>query len=371
MPEYKRFIAYFYEYINGKKQKNAGFAKVELRSGMWRILFRLMTEVPPEPPVQVYGFVRERGYLLGLPMGTMRPGQEKAEEWAYRVDTPVARNYRLKDLAGIWIRSGEGRCFLTVWDDEPVEIERLVLELPEEKQPEERQPEERQPEERQPNDEPPRPEHPKNRQPEINQPEQEPLEADPMEKEQPEQPREIDVTDDPEEQDAIRAAEQPQITEGAQLPEMAQETGEADMREALEAGSNAVQEIRTAFPKSADRVIKELFQKRQPLEQRGNTEFTCCVMIRPCDIVRLQQEGWKVGRSSFLQHAFHQYRHLLLAMTDSGGYVLGVPGMQNPQEQYMAQLFGFQDFKLPGVCGCGRIFGYWCKPLCRDTEDNE
>ena len=45
MPEYKRFIAYFYEYINGKKQKNAGFAKVELRSGMWRILFRLMTEM--------------------------------------------------------------------------------------------------------------------------------------------------------------------------------------------------------------------------------------------------------------------------------------------------------------------------------------
>lgn len=30
MPEYRRFIAYFYEYIDGKKQKNAGFAKVEL-----------------------------------------------------------------------------------------------------------------------------------------------------------------------------------------------------------------------------------------------------------------------------------------------------------------------------------------------------
>ena len=44
MPEYRRFIAYFYEYIDGKKQKNAGFAKVELRNGMWRILFRLNTE---------------------------------------------------------------------------------------------------------------------------------------------------------------------------------------------------------------------------------------------------------------------------------------------------------------------------------------
>ena len=64
MPEYRRFIAYFYEYIDGKKQKNAGFAKVELRNGMWRILFRLNTETEPLRPVQAYGFVREQGWQL-------------------------------------------------------------------------------------------------------------------------------------------------------------------------------------------------------------------------------------------------------------------------------------------------------------------
>ena len=109
MPEYRRFIAYFYEYINGKKQKNVGFAKVELRSGMWRILFRLITDVTPQPPVQVYGFVRESGYLLGVPMGTMRPGREMAEEWAYRAGVPLAKKYRLEDLSGIWIQSGDQR----------------------------------------------------------------------------------------------------------------------------------------------------------------------------------------------------------------------------------------------------------------------
>ena len=41
MPEYRRFISYFYEYIDGKKQRNTGFAKVELRNGVWRVLFRL------------------------------------------------------------------------------------------------------------------------------------------------------------------------------------------------------------------------------------------------------------------------------------------------------------------------------------------
>ena len=89
MPEYKRFIAYFYEYIDGKKQKNAGFAKVELRNGMWRILFRLNTETEPLRPVRAYGFVREQGWQLGLYMGSMRPGVVRMEEWAYRADIPV------------------------------------------------------------------------------------------------------------------------------------------------------------------------------------------------------------------------------------------------------------------------------------------
>ena len=78
-----------YEYIDGKKQKNAGFAKVELRNGMWRILFRLNTETEPLRPVRAYGFVREQGWQLGLYMGSMRPGVVRMEEWAYRADIPV------------------------------------------------------------------------------------------------------------------------------------------------------------------------------------------------------------------------------------------------------------------------------------------
>ena len=132
MPEYRRFIAYFYEYINGRKQKSAGFAKVELRNGMWRILFRLTLTTFPEPPVQVYGFAREGKYLLGFPLGVMRPATEISEEWAYRADVPVGMDkYRFADLSGIWIQSGDGRCCITVWDDEGIDTGKFVLELPE------------------------------------------------------------------------------------------------------------------------------------------------------------------------------------------------------------------------------------------------
>ena len=105
MSEYRRFIAYFYEYIDGKKQKNAGFAKVELRNGMWRILFRLNTETEPLRPVRAYGFVREQGWQLGLYMGSMLP------EWCEWRNGPIApispsgrENMALRRLQGYGFR---------------------------------------------------------------------------------------------------------------------------------------------------------------------------------------------------------------------------------------------------------------------------
>ncbi|MCC8066218.1 MAG: hypothetical protein LIO94_03835, partial [Clostridiales bacterium] len=129
MPEYKRFVAYFYEYIDGKKQKNAGFAKVELRNGMWRVLFRLTVPVLPEAPARVYGFVRDRGRLREFLLGTKNNGCRGPEEWAWRAQTPVGmEKYYFDQLAGMRIQSGEGRMFLTVWDDEEVNPEQFAME---------------------------------------------------------------------------------------------------------------------------------------------------------------------------------------------------------------------------------------------------
>ncbi|MCD8023208.1 MAG: hypothetical protein LUF30_09650, partial [Lachnospiraceae bacterium] len=103
MPEYRRFVAYFYEYIDGKKQKNAGFAKVELRNGMWRVLFRLTIPMSLKVPARVYGFVRERGYLLGLPLGNMSANGQRAEEWAWRADAPIGFDkYYFGQISGFW-----------------------------------------------------------------------------------------------------------------------------------------------------------------------------------------------------------------------------------------------------------------------------
>ena len=349
MPEYRRFIAYFYEYINGKKQKNAGFAKVELRNGMWRILFRLTCQVLPAPPLQVFGFVRVPGHLLGIRMGTMDAGGQISEEWAYEADRPLGESpYSLEELAGIWVQSGDGRIFLTVWDDEAVDPDTFVLQLPEKKQ---------------------------RKIPDTAEETSE--QASDQKSDQAADksvPEKIEVTDSDEPQAEVpesgmdeMQAEAPAegMDEISIQSEVSVENMSATKAEVIVEGMEEITK-----PASAERSeeIENLFRKRTHFQPFPDHEITNCVMIMPCDIVRLQQEKWLVGRSSFLQHGFYQHRHLLLGTTGDGRYVLGVPGIRNPQEKYMAELFGFGRFKLSGSRGCSLPFGYWWRILQKEDQ---
>ncbi|MDD6662081.1 MAG: hypothetical protein PUE72_10260 [Lachnospiraceae bacterium] len=405
MPEYRRFIAYFYEYIDGKKTSNVGFAKVELRSGMWRILFRLTAVHSPEPPVQVYGFVREKGYLLGLLMGTMRSGNQMLEEWAYHAGNEVwKKQYGFSDLAGIWIQCGDGRRYVTVWDDDPIEINRFVLELPDEGKVEQgetgadsetwkmqqgetgtdseswkmQQGESGTDSETKED---------KNGGKDSGEPISENANV------QSEHAEEISEKSEEEKQYAGATAKEPEekdysgisvkkvereIRSGREENIKRQEvyssgtTSEARKEAAAAGGALAYVEAaqlaedgiytelnRRSVPSPCDAIT----QRREAFEPFEDTQFEACFKILPCDLVALQQAGYQVGRSSFLLHGFYQYHHLLLARRADGSFVLGVPGLYNAQERYMAQTFGFPDFKTAKWKDRGRQFGYYYRIL--------
>ncbi len=334
MPEYRRFISYFYEYIDGKKQKNAGFAKVELREGMWRLLLRILADACPSPPIQVYGFARVPGRLQGILLGEMRPVKQIAEEWAFRADAPLGEGkYIFGDLAGIWIESSDGRRFITVWDDEGIDVEHFVTEASQETDYEEGGPEASgsQPMEKRPA-----------------------LSGSQHDEEDSSGQPEEDVAGQPED-NRIEAAGSPD--EGEASDGGADRSGEPEHVAELQGQSVE------ASGDGKTPAIRELLQKRAAFQPFAGAEIESCVMILPCDIVRLQQENWNVGRSSFLQHGFYQYRHLLLGVTGDGTCILGVPGVNNPQEAYMAQMFGYGRFLESARKDSGQVFGYWCREL--------
>lgn len=381
MPEYRRFIAYFYEYIDGKKTNNVGFAKVELRSGMWRILFRLTAVHSPEPPVQVYGFVREKGYLLGLLMGTMRSGNQMLEEWAYRADTPIwKQQYGFSDLAGIWIQCGDGHRYVTVWDDDPIEINRFVLGLPDERNTKSAEAGE--------NSE--TGEFAENSRKDSHEPmtESENVQSEHIEKraeksekekryagaaeegQEKEQGEAGGVKRKQEEKNYSEIAGQKVEGEKQKLSQYADRAARKEAAAAsgtldyVEAAQLAEDGIYTALSRrSAPSPCDAIMQRREAFEPFEDMQFEACFKILPCDLIALQQAGWQVGRSSFLLHGFYQYHHLLLARRANGSFVLGVPGLQNPQERYMAQTFGFPDFKTAKWKDHGRSFGYYYKEI--------
>ena len=93
--------------------------------------------------------------------------------------------------------------------------------------------------------------------------------------------------------------------------------------------------------------------------------ITNCVKITPADICRLNSCDWHLSNNRFVHYGFQAFGHLLVGqLTDSGQTVLCVPGTYHQQECFMANMFGFSNFKhCPGQKDCPRCFGYWYRSI--------
>lgn len=130
MADYHRFVAYIYEYVNGKKMQNTGFAKIELRNAICRIQIHIQNIRMLDGKTEVFGIVRQpkesRKYPIILLIGE---GQTQGSGFDRRFTVPeepfVEEACRFEQVCGIYIRSQSGRNWMTVFDDEPIAIENL------------------------------------------------------------------------------------------------------------------------------------------------------------------------------------------------------------------------------------------------------
>ena len=70
MKEYRRFVAYVYEYQKGKKGRNCGFIQVEAKEQNCRMEVHLLCPgLLPDVNCEVFGFVRNGGLMDGIQIG--------------------------------------------------------------------------------------------------------------------------------------------------------------------------------------------------------------------------------------------------------------------------------------------------------------
>jgi len=134
--------------------------------------------------------------------------------------------------------------------------------------------------------------------------------------------------------------------------ELCQPEDENEWKERLEEASK--KKVSTA-----ERMLKK-YPAINPFE---DDEILACVRIEPGDIGLFPIENWILGNNSFLLHGYYNFRHLIFAkrrILDGEEYILGVPGIYQNREKFMAKMFGFTQFK------CCKIteqktgeFGYW------------
>lgn len=322
MNGYRRFIAYVYEYRNGRKAENCGFIKLEVRDGKCTMEIHLHEEKQMEH-CSIYGFIRKEGLILGIWLGSLQISRDPAVNV---LETDAGNmgdaGIGLDQLSGMILETDTGAFMGTQWDDLPIrpdhfqklekkkqtgQKERALAEISERKQELEKRGNEQQDNEQQKN-------------------EQQENEQQKNEKQENEQQKNIKQENEQQQKGEARKE-----SKGSELQ------AESIQEEAKESS--------TLFP-----------------------DCDQCWRICPGDLRQICRKSCVYCNNRFLQHGYSHFGYILLCRQTDGQYILGVPGIYDQQERFMAEMFGFPWFKewpLPGIKN-GKS-GYWYR-ICAPCE---
>ena len=282
MKEYRRFVAYVYEYQKEKKGRNCGFIQVEAKEQNCRMEVHLLCPgLLPESKCEIFGFVRNSGLMDGILVGECRTGESRAD-CVVETDRESlgGSGIPLEKIGGMILLTESGGFFGTEWDDRAIRPENFRrVKLQEEKKEDRKESE-------------------------IQEEVQEEARKEPEKQEKKEE-----------------AAEKEPKTHEERMA--AQSVAEADE------------------PKRK----AEILHIGEPAEIFEDGEIFDCRKIQLRDLCRLRSRECGLRNNRFLQYGFYNFGYLLLGRNRSGHYILGVPGAYDQQEQFMANMFGFPYFK--------------------------
>lgn len=364
MALYDKKILYLDYLENGKKVKNAGFAKVEVRDGCCRILLNvkgtyetdsLRTEVLLLTDV---GEIVTDHFMLTHGTGTYLA--------QLNPDNMADKGISYEECLGVGVRLSESRMVQATWRELLIPPEALITPEP--------KPESR-----------PEPEPEAMREPEPEALPQMETEPEPM----PDPVREPEnLTEAPLGPESIQEPETVPERElhmiiGTEARPEAIEEPVAELRFPLETGSESIQEpepLPELEPESAVRhstrpknsrpktpiiyddkwkQLCQMFETIYPFhDERGYLSIT------PRDFVVLTKEYQPMVNNSFLLHGFYNYKHIILGRDDSGReerFYIGVPGVYYDREKQVAVMFGFESFESETEPAENGSFGYYMK----------
>ena len=142
-----------------------------------------------------------------------------------------------------------------------------------------------------------------------------------------------------------------------------------DTEEAQECQEDADPPTRPAFSsrnRESWRRLQDCYPHIQPF---SDGQIHQCLQLTMKDLAELRKNSWFIGSNQFLARGCQQYHHFLLGVfrDDNGqdsGWVLGIPGIYDEKERFLAGMFGFPNFKPSRESSIrSGQFGYWYRFL--------
>lgn len=311
----KRFITYIYEYRDGNREKNAGFAKMEIRGTEYRLQVHLRG-LSCRGEYEVSLFTDQGEKLLLFPIGKLTVLNGSGDyATAWQAEKLKQYGCTFEELDGLAVTGGEAWYCLTRWTDKEPGTAPMQFAWWQEKR-------------------------------DLSDAE---TEAGQEEIDKP------DSTDGKEKEGNIWK-EKGKSADGRM-------TEEAEWQdESLRATEMTARNIFPQF--SWEDLWGRLCASYPHFEVHGERESEC-VRMELKDLKELPGKYWYMGNNSFLLHGFFNYRYLVLGKMADGSFFIGVPGIYQRQEHVMAAIFGFPEFLS---CDTGKnqnYFGYWYQILER------
>lgn len=339
--EYVRNIAYIYAYHNGFKNKNTGFARIELWGETLKIFVNMKCAYAQENGYwDVMLFYRQDAKIHGVKIGEifLHGGIGEYHYVGFSGDL-AGSGHSFSEMAGMYFcsASDRSRFFASEWDDRGFEPSRIV-----------------------------------------NSREEKPPYSDATVQDMPESA----------EKSGENAAEQPEapVQEKETLTAAQVFDGYSDSRSdcrvavfrpdgsvSIKERDGAVLQTAATYEAADTAVLPEAdpalrFEGREKMILFSDDDLYDCIEITLDDLEKLPEESKGLKNNSFLNHAYFNFRHLILAKQRGNNgtfhYIIGIPGLFTNRERNTAAMFGFEHFKfsMRGDIHLNQ-FGYWYKRL--------
>ena len=383
MAGYRRFIAYVYDYENGKKGSNCGFIKVEVKDQQCSVEVHLHCPGLPEDVMcRVYGFTRKDGLINGILLDSCETEKEIIE--CLIITDALNMNesgIALGKMGGMVIITDNGGFFGTEWDDQiirPENFRELKVETSRTSD--------------SPVDEI---SHTSDAPIDESSPNMENINSDNIDTSLnvsapanisdssftatiqeipiPSEVSEIHKKSPDTFTEASRSVNASENNTSTVSPNHINHNKPNTSFISVESSEDAIHEGENSSPKKVSPVTAPENSKDHKTSSEfspfSDGEIATAWKIHLNDLKRFPRQYCALRNNRFIQYGHYNFGHLLLGQKNNGQYILGVPGSYNQQERFMANMFGFPYFKESDYIEMSKARGgYWYRLI--DAPDS-